>query len=1211
MNTQILLKFKPNRANVLEPISNISKEFVANNDNLLFELSDKQQYAYRPALNPNYIQDINFTKIRELSSNRLINLDLYEDVSIPLNYTIFDVREPSKRKTNFSKTIRLPGTKNNNRIFNHVYEISGQSKFNPNLRTEVVILQNGVQVMRGNMQLKNIIRFNNDDVEYEVIVTGDLTSLFAGIGATKLSDLDFSEYNHTWNKVNIVNSWSNTVIKNGNLHSTKVVGPQKFFDNIERDTDTNRIKITTTTTHELQEGNWVRIFPDENDYGHQYVYGEWQVAERINSVSFTVNHPYPEGLFGATVSGYIRKWQPTGEGYVYGMISWGDDTIMPDPISGSSQLAKFPVTNFVVGFYIKEIWDKIFKQTNTKYESNFLNSDFFKRLVIFQKKNQYDLQREEIKSREFKVANSIQHSVRVAGFDTNDTGSYSNSERSYPFNLTYTQPYEFNSDIASANGILYNGIPGSEPYNFSTNKWKVTDSGKYDLSFNIVFQLQTQISDYRADGVLDPPTDDPDFKYYFSKQNQQHNIEVYVKLYKKSNALVSIVSQQTLSLTKTDDNLDTPVKNTFKNWTWLAKQANLSFDNTYLNKDDELWIEITYNTNLDSSTGIFTEVLSLPPVLGGQQIAGPRFVLTEYRGKVDINTLGVQFFANKANPTIVENSEVFVEQFLPRDISCQNFLISIIRMFNLNIESDKEIENLYYIEPRDDYYVDGSNGLSDYVDWTDKIDINSIEITPMGELNAKFYNFSYKEDNDYWNKRYREETDKNYGSYIKEIENDFITNEQKINVDFGSSVMINSPSNSDIVIPQIVQKDNDNNNKVTNTSTKILIWAGPRPTSSIGVPVRWQLERTATSPLIFINPNSDFYTYYPYVGTVDSPFDPLQDLNWFYTDYVYWNRARWTNENLYNKYWSNFIEEISDPNSKLIKADFRLTPKDIYNLDFKKIYVVNGNYLRLQKVIDYNAVDNTLTKCELLKLKSPSKFKRSSIFIDEDYQNGEININSNSKIIERPPQNYSDKYPISNYSESSLSGLINISLNGQNNIISANSTNISIEGNENSIGSNSSNISINGSGVKIAGGLKNVNVIGTDNIFVEESNVTYINGIRYKNGVAISKSNVIDGGINSPTGKISINTTPNVVDASEDVVIQPGSNTYEDVINAGQDRILPNLSNYNVSTQNSISPTTNYSGVAIYESGLTASLPQLIERRIDPLPYSAFNSYPS
>lgn len=1215
MDTQLLIKFEPNRAFVLPPYTEASSEYLPTNDQLLEVLSPSNEFSYRPSLNPNWASDIYSVNLKG-NKKRLANIDLYEDVAIPLNYTILDVREPDKRKTNFSKTIRLPGTKNNNQIFNHVYEISGNSKFNPNIRTEVVILQKGVQVMRGNMQLKNMVRFNNDDVEYEVIITGDFTSLFADIGLAKLSDLDFSEYNHYWTRTNIVNSWNNNVMKNGQLYSAKEFGGTINFNNILRDENTGRIKIQSTVPHGVQEGDWIRIFPDENDYGYEYVYGEWQVAEIINFNTFTINHPYPDGLFGSTVNGYYRKWQPTGEGYVYGMVSWGDDNPNAlDPISNSTQLPTFPVTNFVMGFYVKEIWDKIFKETNSTYDSEFLNSDFFKRLTVFQKKTSYDLQQSEIQGRSFKVANTTPHSVRVSGFGTNNSGSYSEQYRSYPFNQTYYQPYQFNADIATSGGILYNGIEGSEPYNFSTNKFKVTDSGNYDLNFSIVLQLETIISSYDISGTFNPPIDpavNSAYKYYWGGVDYENqDVEVYVKLIKRSNGLTSVVTQEFLYLTRTDGELDTPVKNTFKNWTWLPKQATLTLTNQYFTKDDEIWVELSYRALLDNDNkGTFLEVKYEPGVPGGQQPSPPRWIRTAYRGTVDIKTVGVQYFFNKPNATIVEGSEVFTEQFLPKDMSCKDFLISIIRMFNLHVESDKEIEKHYYIEPRNDYYKTGSNGLSDYVDWTEKVDIKSMEITPMGELNAKFYNFNYKQDNDFWNKKYLEDSGKGYSNYIKEIQNDFLSNEQKISTSFGATVMINLTSDSDIIVPQVVQKDNNNQNKVTNTAAKILLWGGPRPTSSVGVPKKWFLQRTVVDPDNY-DPNDDYFRFYPYVGTVDSPYDPLQDLSWFFTDYVYWNRARWTNENLYNKYWAGFIEEISDPDSKLIKANVRLTPKDIYNLDFKKIYVINGHYLRLQKIIDYNAVSNGLTKCEFLKLKSPSKFKRRSIFVNEDFADVELNINGIVNIINKPPQNYVDRYPISNYSESALSGVFNANLNGQNNIISRNSNNISIQGNENFIGSNSNNISINGSGVQVAGGLKNVNIIGTDNIYVEESNVTYVNGIRYKNGVAISKSNVIDGGINSPTGKVSINTTSNVVDGSEDVVISSGSNSYEDVINSGQDRILPDLPNFGVTNQNSVRPTTNYSGVAQNVSGATYSLPQLIEQRIDPVPYSAFNSYPS
>jgi hypothetical protein len=58
--------------------------------------------------NQNYKQ-IGYTNAQSGEGRKL---DLYEDVEMPLNYSIIDVREPDKRKTSWSKTIKIPGTAN-------------------------------------------------------------------------------------------------------------------------------------------------------------------------------------------------------------------------------------------------------------------------------------------------------------------------------------------------------------------------------------------------------------------------------------------------------------------------------------------------------------------------------------------------------------------------------------------------------------------------------------------------------------------------------------------------------------------------------------------------------------------------------------------------------------------------------------------------------------------------------------------------------------------------------------------------------------------------------------------------------------------------------------------------------------------------------------------------------------------------------------------
>jgi hypothetical protein len=70
----------------------------------------------------------------------------------------------------------------------------------------------------------------------------------------------------------------------------------------------------------------------------------------------------------------------------------------------------------------------------------------------------------------------------------------------------------------------------------------------------------------------------------------------------------------------------------------------------------------------------------------------------------------------------------------------------------------------------------------------------------------------------------------------------------------------------------------------------------------------------------------------------------------------------------FNVYWSPYMAEISDKDSKLMIAYFKLTNRDIYNLDFSKLIYVSGSYFRLNKIEDWNASELDVCKVELLKV---------------------------------------------------------------------------------------------------------------------------------------------------------------------------------------------------------------------------------------------------
>ena len=144
-------------------------------------------------------------------------LDLSEDISMEFTYQIDDIREFATRETNFSKTIVLPGTSNNNKQFGYVFEFGSENfyessqsnvgyNFNASKSAACVIYVDRVQIFQGSLRLLEMI-VDNGTVEYEVSVFGELGGLVQAIGNAKLEQLDFSAYDTQWTVANIKQSW--------------------------------------------------------------------------------------------------------------------------------------------------------------------------------------------------------------------------------------------------------------------------------------------------------------------------------------------------------------------------------------------------------------------------------------------------------------------------------------------------------------------------------------------------------------------------------------------------------------------------------------------------------------------------------------------------------------------------------------------------------------------------------------------------------------------------------------------------------------------------------------------------------------------------------------------------------------------------------------------------------------------------------------------
>lgn len=344
------------------------------------------------------------------------------------------------------------------------------------------------------------------------------------------------------------------------------------------------------------------------------------------------------------------------------------------------------------------------------------------------------------------------------------------------------------------------------------------------------------------------------------------------------------------------------------------------------------------------------------------------------------NSIGIAEFVVASNSywkitaaeRLSENSPLPIKSVIPENIFCKDFLGSLIKMFNLYIEPDKNNQKNLIIKPRDTFYSDETSVLN----WTDKINRNvPFKITPLGELDFKKLILRYKDDNDLLNKKYKNSWLEPFGTKTLNIDNDFVTSERLIEPIFSATPSYRAFNAVQLrVIPQII---NEQLRQPIASNIRIISYYGTKSTSS------WGFTSTLASTSV--------QTVYPFAGMVDDADNPTFDLSFDTPNEIYWsmNQANYTNNNLYNAYYSKMFSEITDQDSKLIECEVFLTAQDILNINFAKKIFIDDSYYILNKIIDADRVNSSLVKCELLKLKFGTPFI-SSTGVGNSYNNSNV-----------------------------------------------------------------------------------------------------------------------------------------------------------------------------------------------------------------------------
>jgi len=156
-------------------------------------------------------------------NNEWQELDLFEDLSINVIIQETDITDIETRRSPYSKTFGLPGTKVNNDYFEHFYLVNGTG-FDPLTRRQCVVQCRGTDIFKGFLRLNSVVR-TGTQIEYEVYILSEVTDFSSLVADKTLKELDWNYLNHVQNYDSVFQSWYANSGDTQGLFGGKIIYP--------------------------------------------------------------------------------------------------------------------------------------------------------------------------------------------------------------------------------------------------------------------------------------------------------------------------------------------------------------------------------------------------------------------------------------------------------------------------------------------------------------------------------------------------------------------------------------------------------------------------------------------------------------------------------------------------------------------------------------------------------------------------------------------------------------------------------------------------------------------------------------------------------------------------------------------------------------------------------------------------------------------------
>ncbi len=840
-----------------------------------------------------------------------LDVTSHSEFPLSLTFAIADIKDINARKGSFSKTFKIPATKNNNQLYKSIYLVKSTTTNNLLNKKPCRILINNLYSIQGLLELTSVGGYENPQY-YSCVFFGNNISWASDIGENLLKDLGTD--GDGWDNLKGTDTGKDLIVNKTGITSTWVQ------DNAEH-------KGGNSTTNNIPV-----VYPIVS-YGDFNPSGDDKTIQLLNS-------SFEETGFGVAKLGY------------YGFNSSGFDYGNPEP-----------VVDWRPCLWVYDVFHAIFNNVGYTIDSTFIETADFKKLLFalpnFKYNNTQD--RYLLYAFESRFKNlGLPTNARIQDvtnsqtyFNINQTGS-PNTELTQ-FDLVditgasgYTKDTNLNDSGLNVNGVYT--FPEYGRYDIELENYgywyddvvdnSASDAGIDIISTSLQIQLQTvgestwnTIQEALIDEELtvhsvDAPNNTPsegvryfpnlNFNRYFNKNDK---IRLRLKNVFKQKASSSAAGGYKLYLYGSSD---------------ISAKDDGKFDGLYNIKFSPEFVE--YGQTYDLKNVINANYKELDFIKGVSHAFNLHYTTDEISKIVYIepfDTFYKSFYdaidwTDKVDKS-QEIKDVFIKDSFKRDI-----------IFKYKTDNkDAKVEqrgNDYFEKILDEYPY--KETLSNEFERGESIFENPFF---AGTFNAKDKDSHlFSADPPYISCLWQEKED---GGFISP--NDFAR-----------------PNKGYDFLPRLLYWKKYSPD-FTSSPTSICYKFATVQTFSSSI----KAIKAADTNVISSGTLSEIYPQATSINREDINSMLLSYGNVYVTDYDDVNNSYSDAvivKGLYQTYYEKMIDMLKE-NPRVRTLSLNLKIKDIVNLDFRKLVYIDGDYWRINKIKDFNPLTNTTTKVELIQ----------------------------------------------------------------------------------------------------------------------------------------------------------------------------------------------------------------------------------------------------